>query len=308
MPSPFPGMDPYLEPHWPDVHVSLIGEIRRALNASLPDDLVASSEERVAVESRPDWRSPEPDVRVFDAPDEATVVTTATLSAVDLAAPFTATMDDPKMERFIRILEIGSERDVTVIEVLSPTNKRNPGLRVYRSKRMELLDSGVNVVEIDLIRQGNWRRVMHPLECPPGAVATYRAAVRLASDPATIHLWPIPLGNGLPDIPVPLRADDPEVRVDLQALIDEVYRTGRYAQRLRYDRPLERPAPPLRGAEAEVSRVAAGPGGPALRVGPAALRPLPPRPVWRYARRPRWPSTRSRPTATSTPTSAASGC
>ena len=51
MPSPFPGMDPYLEQKWTNVHSRLITYICDAINPGLPDDLVAGMEETVTVES-----------------------------------------------------------------------------------------------------------------------------------------------------------------------------------------------------------------------------------------------------------------
>src|SRR5207244_3370983 len=68
MKSPFPGMDPYLEAHWLDVHTRLVAYSADALNEKLPEELIARSEERVAVEA--DARAEgwiHPDVRVLEA-------------------------------------------------------------------------------------------------------------------------------------------------------------------------------------------------------------------------------------------------
>ena len=51
MKSPFPGMDPFLEARWSDVHVTLIGFIKEALQPVLPPGLRARSEERVLLEA-----------------------------------------------------------------------------------------------------------------------------------------------------------------------------------------------------------------------------------------------------------------
>src|SRR5438067_4781357 len=68
MPSPFPGMDPYLEAHWRDVHASLIIYTRDALQGVLPGSLRARVEERVLLET-PQGLSDHPlypDVRVVE--------------------------------------------------------------------------------------------------------------------------------------------------------------------------------------------------------------------------------------------------
>ena len=129
--SPFPGMDPFLEPHWLDVHSSLVVGTRDELNQRLPEDLVARSEERVAVESEDADRRIGPDVRDFSPskadPEEPD-------GGIALDAPFKLVLqDDPIIERFIRILDEAGQI-VTVLEYISPTNKRPPGLDAYRQK------------------------------------------------------------------------------------------------------------------------------------------------------------------------------
>src|SRR5207302_9736204 len=68
MPSPFPGMDPYLEAHWRDVHASLIIYARDALQGVLPSSLRARVEERVLLETPTGLRDHPlfPDVRVVE--------------------------------------------------------------------------------------------------------------------------------------------------------------------------------------------------------------------------------------------------
>ena len=119
-------------------------------------------------------------MRIFEcddvSPEDGAIGGTALLAAPPISAPFrlVAPVGDPIKERFIRILEVDSDRDVTVIEFVSPTNKRNPGLPEFREKRFELLQAGVNVVEIDLVRSGNWRRLMLPHESADVPATTYR--------------------------------------------------------------------------------------------------------------------------------------
>jgi hypothetical protein len=247
MKSPFPGMDPYLEPHWLDVHATLIGEARRALNRSLPPGLVARAEERVAVESD-DKRLHRigPDVRVF-TPSTADPAEGAGGTIV-IEAPFKLVVDvDPITERFLRIIDEEGAL-ISVIEFISPRNKRQPGLGEFRAKREELLSGGVHVVEVDLVRSGDWRSLMRPEVCPPEAVSTYRATVRTARPRPVAYLFPIALRDPLPEIPVPLRPTDEPAKLRLQDLIDAVYADGRYDQTIDYARSLVEPA--LQGEEA----------------------------------------------------------
>ena len=161
-------------------------------------------------------------------------------------------------ERFIRIIEAGSERLVTVIEFVSPTNKRGDGLRAFRAKRSELLRSGVNFVEVDLVRAGDWRALLRPQVCPRNAVSPYRVTVRLPDEPEAAYLHPVWLRDVLPEVTVPLRRDDPPVRLALQKLIDQAYGNGRYARRLDYRRPLDPPLDAEAAAWAEGLLRAAG--------------------------------------------------
>lgn len=258
-------MDPYLEPHWLDVHTSLVSRGRDALNGRLPDDLIASAEERVAVESAEgDERLFGPDVRVFELPDDEAAAAEVPVpglpgaGGVQLAPVRLLAQAEPITERFIRVVEAGTERLVTVIEFVSPTNKRGEGLHAFRSKRAEFLTAGVNFVEIDLVRTGDWRVLLWPHRCPARYVTTYRATVRIPSEPAAAYLQPIPLRQRLPEITIPLRRDDPAVRLDLQQLVDEAYDNGRYARRLGYAGPCVPPLGPADAAWADARLQAAG--------------------------------------------------
>lgn len=261
MPSPFPGMDPYLEPHWLDVHTKLVAYAADELNRVLPDALVARTEERVAVESAwGDERVVGPDVRVF-APGAAAAAgagatpavagaTGATPSGVVVGTPYKLVVEmEPITERFVRILD-ESGRLITVIEFISPTNKRGEGLEAYLSKRRELLEGGVHLVEIDLVRQGNWRALLRPHVCPPEAVTAYWVTVR--HPPGSVaYLYAAPLASRLPDVRVPLRPEDPPAVLPLQQLVEQVYANGRYGRTIDYRQPLDPPLPPEDAAWAE---------------------------------------------------------
>lgn len=249
MASPFPGMDPYLEPHWLDVHTKLNAYGADDLNSRLPPDLIASTEERVAIEAESgDDHTFGPDVRIFEpSADMVSVIEAPTNTAVAARYRLLA-QTEPITERFIRVIDAGTERLVTVIEFVSPTNKRGgEGIHAFRSKRAALLASGVNFVEVDLVRAGDWRALLRPHNCPRNGITPYRFTVRLAPEPAAVYFEPISLRERLPAVPIPLRTADPEMRLDLQPLIERAYANGRYERRKIYARPLD---PPLDGEDA----------------------------------------------------------
>ena len=182
-------------------------------------------------------RSFAPDVRVFGAVENL-IASNAGEGGVALA-PFRLMMlDEPAVERSIEIIDIrGGERLVTVIEFISPTNKTD-GLKSFIEKRNELLGGGVNVVEIDLVRTGDWQRLLgHP--CPAEAEAAYRAVLRLPANPPEAYLHPFPLRKPLPAIKIPLRAGEAPCELALQPLIEQAYKNGRYDRTIDYRRECE---------------------------------------------------------------------
>ncbi len=236
-------MDPYLERHWLDVHARLVMYAADSLNESLPQSLVARTEERVAVGIDDDLLMDpvyRPDVIMSERG-----AAERSAAAVAYEAPLKLMVDvDPITERFIRILGAEDEQLVTVIEVVSPTNKVGEGLKQYRQKRAELIAGGVNVVELDLVRRGDWRALMRPHVCGSQHWTEYRATVRLEGDAQSASVHPAPLQRPLPAFAIPLRKDDPEVRLDLQNLVDLAYSRGRYGQTLNYAKPLDIPLSP----------------------------------------------------------------
>src|SRR5437762_3272585 len=186
MKSPFPGMDPYLERHWGDVHQAFITYIRDELQSVLPRDLRARMQERVYIEL-PDARHEYyPDVRVIEhprrpAPGGAATAVAEPASAVETrsgdlipAEPLLIHLDiEPVTEGYIEIVDVKTGyRVITSIEVLSPTNKRpGEGQQLYLKKRDDMKLARVNTVEIDLLRGGN-RVLMIPLQQIPPSHST----------------------------------------------------------------------------------------------------------------------------------------
>jgi hypothetical protein len=156
---------------------------------------------------------------------------------------------EPLTEGFIEIIDVGSgNRVVTIIEVLSSSNKMpGDGMQEYQRQQREIVQSATNLVEINLLRAG--RHVLaFPLENLFTAYHTpYMVCVRRATVRSKAEIYPIPLSQKLPTVKIPLRPADADVPLDLQALIEQCYRKGRYEVDLDYRRD---PDPPLTGADA----------------------------------------------------------
>jgi hypothetical protein len=231
MKSPFPGMDPYLERHWGDIHTSLLVYARNQLNAQLPDDLQARVEESLAVEidARP-TRTVYPDVQVVEEPQEPWAPDSSA-AGVPVAEPLVVLLEDePRTQRHLEIVEVADGgRLVTAIEVLSPANKLGvDGRAAYVRKQREYLEAGVNLVEIDLVREGEFVLAV-PTERIPSAYRTpYLVCVRRATTPDRAEIYRLPLRAPLPNVPIPLRPSDQDVVLRLQPRIDDCYRDGRY--------------------------------------------------------------------------------
>ena len=246
--SPFPGMDPYLEAHWLDVHTKLMAYSADALNERLPEELIARTEERVAIES--DDQPPghvSPGVRVLEAVGAGGVTESGYAAGSALAPYRLVALVEPITERFIEIIDTTGERLITVIEFVSPTNKRGKGLEAFIEKRDKLLSGGVNVVETDLIRSGDWREMLGWHRCPPEARSLYRATIRVPDEPMAVYLQPIFLRKSLPALRIPLPQGEAPIELALQPLLDQAYHNGRYARTIDYSR---RPDPPLEESDA----------------------------------------------------------
>jgi hypothetical protein len=246
--NPFPGMNPYLEQHWRDVHTSLMIYLRDQLQTGLPAGLWASVEEEVTIdeaESDAVGRA-YPDVQVAESWGVSPGLAAGVKEAA-VAEPFVLVDPEPATERCVQIFAAGG-RLITAIEVLSPTNKRRYERRnAYRQKRRTYQEGGVNVVEIDLIRDGDYL-VLAPEELiPPSQRAPYIISVWRATQPGVKFAYPCPLSKPLPRIAVPLRLQDTDAVLDLQELIDLCYVRGRYDARIDYQ---AEPEPPLASADA----------------------------------------------------------
>jgi hypothetical protein len=249
MPSPFPGMDPYLEAHWGDVHSSLVIYAREFLQPRLPAELRARVEERIFVEAEESHtRTVYPDVRVYERVRPASQQPAAEFSdtaTIAVAEPLVIPVDsEPKTERFIEIREArGGGRVITVIEFVSQSNKqRGKGRDQYLQKQDELYAARVNSVEIDLLRGGLYTLAVPEDFVPPEYRTPYRVCVWRAVQPLQYEVYRLPLRETLPAIKIPLRETDADVPLDLQALVNRSYLTGGYDDDIDYSQP---PDPPL---------------------------------------------------------------
>jgi hypothetical protein len=185
MPSPFPGMDPYLEAHWRDIHPGLVVYASDALQGLLPVSLRARVDERMmreTVERSADYRVV-PDVRVVEYPiwgDQGVRPRAEHVAARPLVASV-----EPRdfAETCVKIIDIErGNRVVTVIEFLSPSNKSlGVNREQYLRKQREICSLDSNLAEIDLVRSGA-HTLAFPLDAIPSKTHTsYMACVRRAT-------------------------------------------------------------------------------------------------------------------------------
>ena len=251
MPSPFPGMDPYLEmEEWGDFHHTLMVELKRQLVPQLVPKYIAVVERRVYMEHFFEELSVfQPDVRITKAPETIAHAPQkqpreSSLSTIEPEF-YTAPLPQEHHEPFIEIRDREGNEVVTVIEVLSPTNKASgsDGHEIYNQKRERLLLSRVNLVEIDLLRAGVRPATTRPL--PPSV--DYCAMVHRGTRRARIEVYHWRLPQPMPAIPVPLTKGDPDASLNLQQAFDDVYDASGYRYYLKYNLPLQ----PLPRAEDE---------------------------------------------------------
>lgn len=251
MPSPFPGMDPYLEAQnlWPDFHNALATEIRNELNRLLPRPYYALMEARPelgnveADEPRP--RLIVPDVAVargtrWDEAGGGVAVLAEVAVGRAVSRRYEIRVDtEPYRHPFIEIRDASKgHRLVTLIEFLSPSNKR-PGAdrRAYEFKQREVLGSDASLIEVDLLRGGD--RV-----APPLVFSLLLAAIEPPSDYLVLVsvswdrdastqgyiAYPAGLREPLPCIEVPLKMGEAQPRLDLQKAFDRAYDGGPYSR------------------------------------------------------------------------------
>ncbi len=258
MGTPFPGMDPYLERRglWEEVHSGLILAMQAALNPQVAPRYRAAIEQRTYLAvSHPDGFAGKPDVLIVGTPDpnagfgyEAMGVQTASNGTLVAELP----VPEEITERYLEIREVDTDRVITVIELLSPSNKLSrEGRDEYERKRLRVLASLTHLVEIDLLRAG----------IPPefrlrqqAASSDYRITVSRSEKRPYAALKLFGVRQPIPDIPIPLRRSEAEPVLPLNQLLHDLYNRARYDLVIHYDRPAD---PPLNEVDAAWARTIA---------------------------------------------------
>ncbi len=239
MENPFPGMNPYLETRqlWGSVRFPFAVYLCDAVNAALPDNFWASFGRREfnvdasIKEFPPLWierrlRPAAAALLPYDAP-------------VEIEA-----MDEGLAETYVKVYQLSKPNKlVAVLDILSPITKMlgTPGRRIYLKQQRRRLERDIHLIEIDLLRDG-----AHTVACPmqprPDDGWDYLVCLHRAGAKNKYQLWPTALQNCLPRIAVPLVDGVPDAVIDIQAILNRCYESGRYEIRVDYD---EDCSPPL---------------------------------------------------------------
>ncbi len=242
--SPFPGMDPYLEDPviWPDFHATLIVAIKAELNSRLPQGYIAATDRHVWIEQPRSRKRRQREPDVFVSRTRRKVAPAAALTTV-VPRKITLPIRDHKGRPYLKIMDARDHRVVTVLELLSPTNKTPGGNHdEYLAKRDEYFSCGVNFIEVNLLRAGQ----KPPLgELEPAELQYYLLVCRAREFPAAA-IWTFTVRDPFPNFPVPLRADL-QVEMNLRPCMARTYQDGHYDEQVNYGRP---PIPPFEGEDA----------------------------------------------------------
>lgn len=243
MPSPFPGMDPYIEMgYWQTFHNLFIAAMTGVLVPEVrPGYSVEVGQDIYLVTDEGETLTREPDVAVLNDADDRHLTGRGggDTAAAGVLTPVMATIPIPRerRHRFIEVRDIKSREVVTVIELLSPINRIDRGgRRKHIDKRRELLEADVNLVEVDLMRRGHSLPVKPRMPRCDYSVVVCRAA---SMPRAEVYAWT--LRDPLPNVPVPLAGRDPDAVLKLQPAFNEAYDRIGFDYTLPYDEELHRP-------------------------------------------------------------------
>lgn len=244
MRSPFPGMDPYLEypTLWHEVHTGLIVALQLYLAP------LVRPRYRVAVEQRtylallaPDDLVRMPDLSIVREKPASVYAPTAS-STLSFAAPMVVQVPVPeeRRERYLKVRDVVSGDVITVVELLSPSNKHSGvGRREYEEKRLRVLGSRTHLVEVDLLRGGE----PMPMRVQgDGRRTHYRILNSRSTHRPHADLYSFTLRDPIPSFPLPLQRGDSEPTVDLGALLHDLYERAGYDLAVDYR---QEPVPPF---------------------------------------------------------------
>jgi hypothetical protein len=209
MPSPLPGMDPYLEDDalWPHFQHQLVLSLYQHLLPVLVDRYRARVAQRCYVTEQ---------------------------------ALFTSIIREPHNEDYIEIRQRADGRLITLLDVVSPSNKLSPGGRAaYHATRREGRSAGAGMVEIDLLLRGQ-----PMLEYSRDGLPDwdYAVTVTRSPQPDRYEIYTATLQKRLPRFRLPLAADDRDTVLDLQTVFSRCYDQGSFASKVDYKRD---PSTPL---------------------------------------------------------------
>jgi hypothetical protein len=246
-------MDPYLEHKdlWLSFHNGLAYEIQAHLNQYIQPSYFARTTARVIydvveISAGPSANSYAiyPDVGVWESASSGSGIAVAASTITPAPVESLILQEIALRQHSVEIRQTETKMLVTVIEILSPVNKR-PGHEAYEEylrKRRDILRSSVHLLEIDLLRAGTRPRLERPV--PP---APYYIVLSRANRRPKVEVWPIQLAERLPVLPVPLLEPDPDTPLDLAQVVASVYERGAYGVEIDYR---QQPPPPLSEAEA----------------------------------------------------------
>ena len=246
MPTPFPGMDPYLERPglWRDVHTNLLVGLQRPLASKLaPKYYVALDERTYLLEGKDLALVGQPDVAAIrrNGPTGGVAVRTQpATNGLAMAEPVIVDLpiEEEVREAYLEVRLTADHQVITVVELLSPANKRTgEGRTQYEQKRRTVLNSLTHFVELDLLRGGEPMAMERQPED-----AHYRILVSRAEQRPQGMLYAFSVRNAIPKFTLPLQKGDDEPLIDLQELLHTLYDDVRYDLRINYD---DEPTPRL---------------------------------------------------------------
>src|SRR5215468_4367351 len=247
MPTPFPGMDPYLErrDHWHAVHTRLLVAMADALGPQVWPHYRVDIELRTYIALLTSQSlAGIPDVLVMSSPREVGYPIAPAISSAPQVVE--VPMPEEIHERYLVVREVTTQDVVTVLAILSLANKlTHEGREAYEAKRTIVLGSKTNLVEIDLLRAGS------PLPPFQAGQSDYRILISPALSRPRAMAYTLSVRDPLPTIPIPLRPGDPEPTLPLNQLLHDLYDRARYDLAIDYSQP---PIPPLPDDDAAWAR------------------------------------------------------
>ncbi len=253
MPSPFPGMDPYLEApeFFPSFHKRFMVFLEEKLQKALPRPYFANTGERIWIEYS--QRHIDPDANIHHQNGGRKKKRLSDHGGVALVVPTEPVVvkvtSDPHRETFVEIYrdEGKQQRLVCTIEMLSAANKKTGenARGLYLQKQSEILNSNTHLVELDFLRAGRHTTAV-PLAAAVEAASPfdYHVCIHRFDHPNQFLVYPIPLQQPLPTVAFPLLPNDPEVPVALQEISEHAYDAGPHSVCIDYKK--DKPTPALR--------------------------------------------------------------